>query len=172
MPDERHTRAAGGRDIERGRKVLKRHKGRPHALKGNDASVTVAVVMAMVVVVWVVVADSPFDVWKFVLPRDDVADVLRGTRYNVLLMAAFRNNAGRTCMLISCRRYKPERLFLPFRCRERVEAKVRFIYYSVDKFEGRETRFSVLLTKGGGFKFLETFKLDIQYSVPTTTDES
>lgn len=45
-------------EIARGSEVLKRHKGRPHALKGNDAPVT----MAMVVVVWVVVADSPFDV--------------------------------------------------------------------------------------------------------------
>lgn len=69
MPDERHTWAAGGRDIERGREVLKRHKGCPHALKGNDASVTVVTVtvtMVMVVVaamvVWVVVADSPLDV--------------------------------------------------------------------------------------------------------------
>jgi len=58
MLDERHTWAAGGRDIERGREVLKRHKGRPHALKGNDPSVMVV----MVAVVWVVVADSPFDV--------------------------------------------------------------------------------------------------------------
>lgn len=60
MPDERHTRAAGGKDIKRGREVLKRHKGRPHALKGNDASVTVVTVT--VVVVWVVVADSSLDV--------------------------------------------------------------------------------------------------------------
>jgi len=57
MPDERDTWAAG-RDIERGREVLKRHKGRTHALKGNDASVT----MVTVVVVWVVVADFPLDV--------------------------------------------------------------------------------------------------------------
>lgn len=67
MPDERHTWAAGGRDIERGREVLKRHKGCPHALKGNDASVTVVTAMVVVVVaaamvVWVVVADSPLDV--------------------------------------------------------------------------------------------------------------
>lgn len=56
MPNERHTWAAGEWDIKRGRKVLKRHKGRPHALKGNDAPVMVVIVM---VVVWAVVADSP-----------------------------------------------------------------------------------------------------------------
>lgn len=91
------TRGQLAGDIERGRKVLKRHKGCPPVLKGNDASVTVVIVMAvMVVVVWVVVADSPFDVWKFVLPRDAAAtDVLHETRYNVLPMAAFRNNVGR-----------------------------------------------------------------------------
>jgi len=135
MPNERHMWAAGEWDIKRGGKVLKRHKGRLHALKGNDGSVTVVIVMVMV---WVVV-DFPLDIWKFVLPRDAAAaDVLRGARYNVLLMAAFRNNDGRTCMLISRRRYKLERLFFPFRCCERVEAKVRFIYYSVDKFEEQE----------------------------------
>lgn len=55
------ARVVGERDIERGREVLKRHKGWPHALKGNDASVTVVMVM-VAVVVWVVVADSPLDV--------------------------------------------------------------------------------------------------------------
>lgn len=49
MPDERHTWTAGGRDIERGREVLKRYKGRPHALKGNDTSVTVVMVMVVCV---------------------------------------------------------------------------------------------------------------------------
>jgi hypothetical protein len=64
--------------------------------------------------------------------------------------------------------------FSPFQRRERVEAKVRFIYYSVDEFEGRTAAFPqpLCLSHQESFKFLQTFKLDIQHSVPTTTDES